>query len=100
MNLQNRHINISDLSDLADIIYIPLFKLAQIVVMQSAPINFSTPLCKNRYRKNVVFTERCLFYRLIYCLKLRINSFYRIICDLSKNLTAFLVRNRGPPSEV
>lgn len=65
-----------------------------------APKFFSTPFCKNRYQKKVVFTERCLFYRLISTPKQRMKGIIRKICDLHKKATAFFVRNRGPPSEI
>jgi hypothetical protein len=74
--------------------------LTQMTVQSSASKTFSTPLCKNRYRNKEVFTERCLFYRLISTPKQLINGIYRKICDLAKKSTAFLVRNRGPPSEI
>lgn len=89
-----------DLSGKNDLRIIRYKHLAQAVVKRSAPKIFSTPLCKNRYQNKVVFTERCLFYRLISRTKQRINRIYRKICDLTKNSTAFLVRNRGPPSEI
>ena len=92
--------DISTLLDDLDCIYIPPPFLAQIAVKQSAPKIFSTPLCKTRYQKKAFFTERCLFYRLISTTKQRINGIYRKICDLTKKTTAFLVRNRGPPSEI
>ena len=92
--------DISTLLDDLDCIHIPPPFLARIAVKQSAPKIFSTPLCKNRYQNKVVFTERCLFYRLISKTKQRINWIYRKICDLTKKPTAFLVRNRGPPSEI
>lgn len=65
-----------------------------------APFLFSTPFYKIRYQIMADFAERCLFScekTPQYC----INS--SLTCDFSplyKNTAAFLVRIRGPPSEI
>ena len=61
---------------------------ARVQTYMSAPLNFSTLLCKDRYQKIVIFAERCLFYRLISTAKQRINGIHRKICDLTQKPTA------------
>ena len=92
--------NIYDQSDRFGIILNISIILAQIVVAQSAPKFFSTPLCKHRYQKEAVFTERCLVYRLFSLPKQQMKGICRKIYDLAKKPTAFFVRSRGPPSEI
>lgn len=77
-----------------------LLKLAQAANPLPAPFLFSTLFYKIRYQTMADFAERCLFScekTPQYC----INS--SLTCDFSplyKKTAAFLVRIRGPPSEI
>ena len=79
---------------------LPLLNRAQAAKPLLAPLNFATPFPIIRYRKKAGYGEWCCFFSE-YSLFFGIDrEKKRIFSVLNKNITAFLVNIRGPPSEV
>ena len=72
----------------------------QVVYEPSAPLNFSTPFCENRYQKIAALAEWCFFFCTIFPKYKGLTREYIKSYVLYGKVTAFAYTIRAPPSEI
>lgn len=72
----------------------------QVAYEPSAPLNFSTPFCENRYQKIAYLAEWCFFFCDIFPKYKDLIGVYINSCVLYGKVTAFAYTIRAPPSEI
>ena len=72
----------------------------QVAYEPSAPLNFSTPFCENRYHKIADLAEWCFFFCDIFLKYKDLTQLYLISFVFYEKVTAFAYTIRAPPSEI
>lgn len=70
------------------------------ILLLIVPSFFSTPFCENRYHKLAALEELCCFICRENLIFDSIRENIMVFSVLAKRIAAFLVRIRGPPSEI